>query len=239
MPETRRIALLTTSQPFVLVYAPTGSEKPSRPSTWTRFLSLCRQIFWPSSNGYRSIPVSAVDEMIESLLKREGGYVDHPNDRGGPTRYGITQQTARAFGYIGDMRLLPKDKATEIYRKQYWVDPGFYDVSLKYRRLGERLFDVGVNMGPKVAGRFLQRALNGLNRGASGYPDMSEDGQIGQLTIGALDAYKRQRGEAGEMVLLKAVNGQQAVRYLEICESDHTQEAFLYGWLANRCELAA
>jgi lysozyme family protein len=181
--------------------------------------------------------VSAVDDMLDALLKREGGYVNSPYDKGGPTNFGITQQTAKAFGYTGDMRQLTRDKALEIYRQQYWIDPKFYDVSLRYQRLAEKLFDCGVNMGPKVATRFLQRALNGLNRGASGYPDMIEDGQIGHLTLSALDAYKQQRGDAGEQVLLKLVNGQQAVRYLEICERDHEQEAFLYGWAANRLEL--
>jgi len=181
--------------------------------------------------------VSAVDEMLGALLKREGGYSNQSYDKGGPTNFGITQQTARAFGYIGDMRFLTRDKALEIYRQQYWADPKFYDVSLRYPRLAEKLFDCGVNMGPKVATRFLQRALNGLNRGASGYPDIPEDGQIGQMSLSALDAYKQQRGDAGEAVLLKLVNGQQAVRYLEICERDHTQEQFLYGWAANRLEL--
>ena len=66
---------------------------------------------------------------------------------------------------------------------------------------------------------------------------MIEDGQVGNITLSALDAYKQQRGDAGEQVLLKLVNGQQAVRYLEICERDHNQEQFLYGWAANRLEL--
>lgn len=201
-------------------------------------LSLCRNVLSPSSSGYRSVPVSAVDDMLSALLKREGGYVNSPADKGGPTRYGITQQTARSFGYLGDMRMFPQETATNIYRQQYWIEPKFYDVSLRYQKLAERLFDCGVNMGPKVASRFLQRALNGLNRAATEYPDMTEDGQIGQMTLSALDTYKAKRGEPGETVLLKAVNGQQVVRYMEIAERDHSQEEFLYGWLANRVALA-
>jgi lysozyme family protein len=176
--------------------------------------------------------------MLAALLKREGGYVNNPNDKGGPTRYGITQQKAKAYGYYGDMRMFPQEKALEIYRTEYWIDPKFYDVSLRYPKLAEKLFDTGVNMGPKVASRFLQRALNGLNRGASEYPDMPEDGQIGQMTLNALDTYKAKRGDNGEAVLLKAINAQQAMRYIEIAERDHHQEEFLYGWLANRVALA-
>lgn len=46
------------------------------------------------------------DQIIEGSGK-EGGYVDHPSDKGGPTRWGITQTTARAHGYTGDMRNPP------------------------------------------------------------------------------------------------------------------------------------
>lgn len=181
--------------------------------------------------------MSAVDEMLAALLKREAGYVNHPADRGGPTRFGITQQTARAHGYTGDMRMLPQEKALEIYRDNYWIAPGFYDVSLRYPKLAEKMLDTGVNMGPSVATRFLQRALNGLNRAATEYPDMAEDGRMGRMTLAALDTYKSKRGDAGEQVLLKLINAQQGVRYLEICERDHEQEAFLYGWAANRLAL--
>lgn len=186
----------------------------------------------------RRADVSAVDDMLAALLKREGGYANNSADKGGPTRYGITQQTAKAFGYSGDMRMLPQQTALDIYRKQYWSDPKFYDVSLRYPKLAGKLFDTGVNMGPRTASRFLQRALNGLNRGASEYPDTPEDGAIGSMTLGGLDAYKTHRGDDGETVLLKLVNGQQAVRYLEICENDHTQETFLFGWIAGRVDLA-
>ena len=51
----------------------------------------------------------AVDTLIEDLIEREGGekFTDHPSDRGGPTRWGVTEAVARAFGYEGDMRTMP------------------------------------------------------------------------------------------------------------------------------------
>jgi lysozyme family protein len=42
-------------------------------------------------------------DLIDALIDREGGYVNHPADRGGPTRYGITEAVARAHGYAGAM----------------------------------------------------------------------------------------------------------------------------------------
>lgn len=41
-----------------------------------------------------------VEEIIEGIIHKEGGYVNHPNDRGGPTKYGVTQKTlSRYYGY--------------------------------------------------------------------------------------------------------------------------------------------
>lgn len=56
------------------------------------------------------------DQIIEGILGKEDGYVDHPSDKGGPTRWGITQTTARAHGYTGDMRNLPSNKANPAER---------------------------------------------------------------------------------------------------------------------------
>jgi lysozyme family protein len=49
------------------------------------------------------------DRLIDELIEREGGYVNHPGDKGGPTRFGNTEAVARAQGYTGPMALLPRD----------------------------------------------------------------------------------------------------------------------------------
>ena len=48
------------------------------------------------------------DEIFNAILEKEGGYVNHPDDKGGPTNWGITQVTARAHGYDGDMQKLTR-----------------------------------------------------------------------------------------------------------------------------------
>ena len=178
-------------------------------------------------------------EMIGAAIGREGGYSNHPADRGGPTRWGVTEQVARAYGYRGDMRTFPREEAVAVYRSRYWVQPGFHRVGQVYERVGEELFDTGINMGPGVAGRFLQRSLNVLNRGAEDYPDVPVDGNVGPMTLHALERYKARRGAAGEAVLLKALEALQGARYIEISEGRPANEAFTYGWLANRVGLAA
>lgn len=174
------------------------------------------------------------DDYIDALIEREGGYVDNPRDRGGPTRWGITEQVARAHGYTGAMRELSQETAREIYLERYWSGPHFDLIDARASRIAEELLDTGVNMGPNTASRFLQRALNVLNRGATAYPDIVADGQIGRMTLFALDQYLDQRGAVGVTVLLSALNGLQAARYIEIAEERPSQEEFEYGWLLNR-----
>ena len=60
-----------------------------------------------------------VDALIDGLIEREGGYVNHPADKGGPTCFGITEAVARAHGYAGAMRNLPRMEAAAIYRRLY------------------------------------------------------------------------------------------------------------------------
>ena len=105
-----------------------------------------------------------VDELVEALIEREGGYVDHPLDKGGPTCFGITEAVARANGYRGPMRRLSRAEAAAIYKRLYWLRPRFADVAVRSARIAAELFDTGVNMGPAVAVTFLQRALTALNR---------------------------------------------------------------------------
>jgi lysozyme family protein len=176
-----------------------------------------------------------VDDLIDALIDREGGYVDQPLDRGGPTCFGITQAVARAHGYAGPMRQLPREEAAVIYRRLYWLRPRLDEIASRGPRLAAELFDTGVNMGPAVAITFLQRALTALNRNGTEYPDLTPDGRIGSATLEALDTFFTIRGRSsGETVLLRALEALQGERYLRLAERRPANEAFFYSWLANR-----
>lgn len=174
------------------------------------------------------------DQIINAVVGREGGFVDHPDDRGGATRWGVTERVARAHGYTGHMRDLPRETAVAIYEADYWTGPRFDQVAAISPCIAEELCDTGVNMGPSVPAKMLQRWLTALNAKGTLYPDLVPDGQIGPRTITALQLFLKARGKEGEVVLLRALNSSQAVRYLELAEGREAAETFLFGWLKER-----
>ena len=175
-----------------------------------------------------------ITDTITALLTREGGYSNDPNDHGGETNWGVTVAVARAFGYTGSMEAMTQQVARDIYAQRYWHQPRFNEVAALSPTIAEELLDTGVNMGTGTAGKFLQRALNVLNQGGKAFPDIAADGAVGNMTLAALKAFLTARGKAGEAVLLRMLNGQQSVRYIELAEARPTQEAFEFGWQANR-----
>lgn len=179
----------------------------------------------------------SIESMIEATIGKEGRYSNHPADTGGATMWGITERVARRNGYTGDMRELPREKAVAIYREEYAIRPGFAAVAEISPAVGEELFDTGVNMGPGVPATWFQMALNALNDGGRLYPDVAEDGDIGPGTLAAFRAYLARRGAEGESVMLKALNGLQSARYIDLARRRAANEAFVFGWLRTRVAL--
>lgn len=111
------------------------------------------------------------DQSFAALLGNEGGYVNHPEDPGGATRWGITARVALKNGYTGDMRDFPVEMAKKIAKESYWdavradelPDAVRFDV-----------FDAAYNHGPKQAILLLQRAVG-----------TTADGVIGPQTLKA------------------------------------------------------
>lgn len=175
-----------------------------------------------------------LEAELTALLAREGGFVDHPDDRGGATRFGIVESVARRAGYQGAMRDLPEALARAIYRRRYWVEPRFDAVAEIAPAVAAELFDTGVNMGPGTAIGFLQRSLNALNRRGRDWADVPPTRAVDAATLDALRAALARRGADGVTVLLKAMNALQGARYIELAEARPANESFLFGWLAQR-----
>lgn len=176
--------------------------------------------------------MTTIREIIDEIIRVEGGYVNDPNDSGGATKYGITEKVARTHGYKGDMRDLPVTTAYDIYYGSYVVKPGYDKLAEIDPSVAAEVVDTGVNMGPSIAGKFLQRSLNALS--GSG---LVVDGAVGNRTVNALADFLRLRGPGGTKVLLKVLNSLQCVRYIELTESNAKNRTFIYGWVANRVSI--
>jgi len=176
----------------------------------------------------------SVKDIIDNILKLEGGYVYDEKDSGGETNFGITISVARQNGYTGPMKEMPRAVAYDIYYKQYVKGPGFDKVMVLSEAIAEELIDTGVNMGVSVSSKFLQRCLNVLNNEGSFYSDLVVDGKLGINSISALNTYLTRRGDEGEKVLLRALNCLQGVFYIELAERRQKDKRFVYGWLKNR-----
>ena len=182
-----------------------------------------------------------IDQIIEQILAEEGAaYTNDPRDSGGPTKYGITQQTLAEFrGHpvtAEDVQFLLMDEAAKIYRDRYYVKPGFEKVAAYSPAIAFKLTDAGVNIGVGTASMFLQRALNVFNQGGTLYADIKVDGVIGTGTLCALNAFLAKRGKDGEAVMLRAINSLQGAYYIGLAESRAKDEAFVYGWLSQRVQ---
>lgn len=117
---------------------------------------------------------NTLQTLITRLLQREGGYVNHPADRGGPTNFGITQAVLTAWRNVpataDDVEALDDVEARAVYEELFWVQPGFNRLTLAPLVI-EMLFDTAVHSGPRTAVKMLQRALC-----------VADDGILGPIT---------------------------------------------------------
>lgn len=180
------------------------------------------------------LPETRIERILDQVLRDEGGYVNDPADRGGETNYGITLTAARAAGYTGTMKDLPKSVALAIYRRDYVTQPGFDKVVAIEPSVGEKLVNAGVNLSPTRAGTFLQRALNALNDTGTRYAVLKVDGNVGPVTLDALRALSRWRGPMGITALLTTINSLQGAYYVGLTEATPSQRRFFFGWITNR-----
>lgn len=180
--------------------------------------------------------VTSFEKALKHTLGIEGKYDNDPDDRGGETAYGITERVAREWGYQGEMRKLPLRFAKEIYWAKFWNNRVLpcERVSEWDEAIALELFDTGVNMHPSVAAGYFQEALNAMNRNQTLYPDMIVDKWVGDTT---LDALQHLPSDLDKSVILKMLNGQQCVGYMEIMDRDPVQEKYARGWIERRVGL--
>jgi lysozyme family protein len=129
----------------------------------------------------------SVESIAAEIVRREGGYVNDPDDPGGATNFGVTIHTMRRLGLDltgdgrvdqADVRALSREQATAIYVKHYFEGP---KINLLPAALQPSVFDMQVNAGANAV-RLLQRLAS-----AMGFP-AADDGAIGPRTVAAVEA---------------------------------------------------
>lgn len=105
---------------------------------------------------------SNLETVLSKIFGHEGEFSNRPlsQDPGGPTKWGVTQKTLRAWRggnvSVDDVRNLTLKEAAEIYRKQYAAPVRFDDLP---SGLDYVMLDYAINSGPAQAVKTLQRVL--------------------------------------------------------------------------------
>jgi lysozyme family protein len=168
---------------------------------------------------------ATIDRMIEEVIRREGGFVDRPADRGGPSKFGITQASlAHSLGRTAtalDVEALSPDQARQIYRRDYYHGPRIDRLPARIQPL---IFDSAVNHGAGRAIAFVQRVCN-----LAGFGQLEVDGVCGPKTIRAV----HDAAWAMKDWLLAALVEERRNFYRAVVERDPSQAVFLERWLAR------
>lgn len=158
--------------------------------------------------------------ILVGLFRREGGYSNRKNDRGGETNLGITDRLdGKIDGKIdvdgdgvGDVAVkdLTQEQAAQIYARDFWnpIRGGQLPPPLDMLT-----FDVAVNSGVKTAIKNLQKALGVL-----------DDGDFGNDTLTAVKT-------CNLVMTVKKFLSIRANHYRDIVIKDPSQKVFLTGWL--------
>lgn len=170
--------------------------------------------------------------LLEYIFLVEGGYFNHPNDPGGETMYGIIKTEARANGYNGAMRDLPREVACEIYLRKYWKNNGL--MKIESFIVGLCIFDFFVNSGSRGA-TIAQETVNavytnrtgsvqfGKSADAAGLKPIAVDGQMGDKTFGAIN-------KIPPFVFISIYNVLQEDKYEDLMRNNGKLRSFDKGW---------
>ena len=170
--------------------------------------------------------------LLEYIFLVEGGYFNHPNDPGGETMYGIIKTEARANGYNGAMRDLPREVACEIYLRKYWKNNGL--MKIESFIVGLCIFDFFVNSGSRGA-TIAQETVNaiytnrtgsvqfGKSADAAGLKPIAVDGQMGDKTFEAIN-------KIPPFVFISIYNVLQEDKYEDLMRNNGKLRSFDKGW---------
>lgn len=161
-----------------------------------------------------------IEDALAFTLKNEGGYTDHPLDRGGATNKGIT--IGRLSEYLGrnatkdEVKNLDFDTIKSIYKKYYW-DSMNLDKVLD-QSIATALFDMGVLCGTGTAARLCQEVLG-----------IAQTKKMDAITLNGINLTTDEK-------FIPKFTDRNIQRFEDIVKKKPSQKVFLKGWKnrANR-----
>lgn len=169
-------------------------------------------------------------ELINMILRNEGGYVNDPEDSGGRTYKGISENNFpnwEGWKIINKHEPLKrgeliKDKDLDEEVFNFYLMNFYYKLKIdKFNDLhiSAHLLDHGINSGITNGIKCLQRALNNL------LPiDIIVDGKIGPITIS-------ESNNSNPKDLLKSIEKEREEYYRSLVNKNPKLKKFLNGWL--------
>lgn len=176
----------------------------------------------------------------EKTAQIEGGYSNHPDDPGGETICGISRRYYPYWGgwqfvdAVDDKKSLLKHRGF-IYKVSTFYKTIFWDYfsldAVDDQTLANEIYDSAVNLGHSRVTKWIQTALNILNRKQKKWFDIAMDGAFGPTTRKTL-LVAMDEGEG--RYILKLLNAYQGTYYSEVCLKNEKKESFIHGWLNHR-----
>lgn len=154
------------------------------------------------------------------LLTFEGGYVNNPVDRGGPTKFGVILKTWQEYGYdkdkdgdidIEDLKVITTSDAKAIAKKIFW--DYFRADDIKNQSIAEMIVDWGYNSGRVTVARRIQRILG-----------VTVDGVIGPKTLAAIN-------QANQSKLFESIKKDRKEFIEHLVRINPDQQIFYKGWM--------
>ena len=174
-----------------------------------------------------SIP-GDVTLYIPRILAIEGGYVNDPADRGGPTKYGITLATLQKYlnrrVTAADVQKVTVELATSIYEMEYFTLPHVYLLPDQVQLI---TLDMNINHGCVRGVQILQTALNNFIPNS-----VTVDGSIGPETVRVASSIL---SKFGVDATVNRICDARAIFYQLIVKNNPSQMRFYKGWIA-RCD---
>jgi len=155
-------------------------------------------------------------KALAFTLRYEGGYANHPNDKGGETNRGITHTTYDTYRKVKGLpvqsvKLITDEEVNDIYYKMYWLTASCDKLPYPLNMV---VFDAAVNHGPLKAIKLLQRILG-----------LHQDGLVGPKTLAAVATIKDDYGACDDYM------DEREAFFNAIVAANSSQSVFLKGWL--------